>query len=803
MGQVSKSRFRGMDPLTLRALEWPVLLDRIAGRTVSQAGGARVRATEPATTLEAARELARRSRDVVALDALGEGLPLRDFPDVSDAIERARRDGSLGGSDLAHVRRLLGVTRELRLFAAARRERFPDLDRAVTSDATLDGLERLLDRALEPDGTLSDDASPELREARARARDARDVLKKRLEASLNTHAELLQGRYYTERDGRYVLPVRADAHLRVEGIVLATSASGGTLFVEPKEATEHGNRLKLRLAAVEREEERVYQQLSAKVVEHVEAVARAFDAAVEADRLSALALYARSTRGEVLEPHAEPVIDLRDARHPLLVDAGVPVVANDVRVRSGRALVISGPNAGGKSVTLKCLGLAAWQVRSGIPVAAAPESRVGFFDEVLADIGDEQSLERSLSTFSAHVRRLAELVGRAKPGTLVLLDEVASGTDPEEGAALAAAVLEALAERGAAAAVTTHYERLKELAAGDGPLENASVGFDFERMEPTFRLALGVPGPSSALAVAARFGLEASVLERARVLLPNRARDREEAVHRLERERAALERERAELRGERALAEALREDLEEQKRRALAEADAELGREARELSVVVRNARSEVQKARQLLKQSGLDAPALREAERTVSRAASHVALGGTLDRRQSAAASSASAANVATLAAGATVRLKKLGTLATLEAAPERGLARLRAGALRLTVPVADLELAAPGARPPRAPSPPKRPAQRSLPVAVRTVDNTLDLRGVRVDEALAKLDGFLDVMMGEGEPLGFVLHGHGTGAMKASVREHLGSSGYVEHSRAAEPDEGGDAFTVFWMKE
>ncbi|HEY3495892.1 MAG TPA: Smr/MutS family protein [Polyangiaceae bacterium] len=792
-----------MDPLTLRALEWPLLLDRIAGRTVSRAGGARVRETEPEAELAAAVSLARRSRDVVALDALGEALPIRDFPDVSEALERACRGGSVHGSDLAGVLRLLGVARELRVFAAARRERFPDLEQAVTSEASLDVLERTLADALEPDGTLSDAASPELREARSRAREARDVLKKRLEASLRSHADLLSGSYYTERDGRYVLPVRADAHLRVEGIVLGTSASGGTLFVEPREATEHGNRLKLRLAAVEREEERVFQLLGAKVVAQVEAVRRAFDAAVEADRLSALALFARKTRGEVLEPRADHALELRDVRHPLLVDAGIPVVANDVRVEAGRALVISGPNAGGKSVTLKCLGLAAWMVRAGIPVPAAPESRVGFFDEVLADIGDEQSIERSLSTFSAHVRRLAAIVERARPGTLVLLDEVASGTDPEEGAALAAAVLEALTERGAAAAVTTHYERLKELAAGDGPLENASVGFDFERMEPTFRLALGVPGPSSALAVAARFGLEARVLARAHELLPNRARDREEAVHKLERERVALERERAELRGELALATALREDLEEQKRRALAEADAELGREARELSVLVRNARGEIQKARQRLKEPGLDPALLREAERSVSRAAAHVAVGGTLDQKRAAARAPASTSET-NLRAGATVRLKKLGTLATLEAAPERGLARLRAGALRLTVPVGDLELAAPGQKAPRAPAPRKqRSVTSTLPVPVRTVDNTLDLRGARVEEALAKLDAFLDVMLGEGQPLGFVLHGHGTGAMKASVREHLGSSGYVEHSRAAESDEGGDAFTVFWLKD
>jgi DNA mismatch repair protein MutS2 len=399
----------------------------------------------------------------------------------------------------------------------------------------------------------------------------------------------------------------------------------------------------------------------------------------------------------------------------------------------------------------------------------------------------------------------------AGPGTLVLLDEVASGTDPEEGAALAAAVLEAITQAGAAAAVTTHYERLKELAAATGPLDNASVSFDFERMEPTFRLTLGVPGPSSALAVASRFGLAPAVLARAHELLPDRAREREEAVRKLEAERVFLERERAELRGELALAQAARADIERERERALAVADGELGREARELTAVVRAARADVRQARERLRQGGLDPRALKDAERTVSRAATHVALGGTLEQHEkvrsgsvSAASAGAGAADVTALTVGATVRLKKLGTLATVEAPPERGQVRVRAGAVKLTLPLADVELTNAKIRASAAKAPSRR-ASRSptLAAAVRTPSNTLDLRGTRVDEAIDRLDAFLDRMMGEGESVGFVLHGHGTGAMKAAVREHLGSSSYVEQSRSAESDEGGDAFTVFWLRE
>ena len=798
-----------MDPVTLRALEWPPLLERIAAHTASLAGAARLCANEPAATLEAARALAARTRDAVALDALGEALPLRDFPDVRESLVRAQKGGTLSGQELIGIARLLAVSHAVRSFADERSERFPALFAAVASEARLDGLERALGAALELDGSVSDAASPALREARIRVRDAREALKERLEGCLKTHADLLQGRYYTERDGRYVLPVRSDAHLRVEGIVLGSSASGGTLFVEPREATEHGNRLKLRLADVEREEERVLAELTRAVAEQRAALERAFEAAVEADRLAALALWARGAKAEVIEPDAGDAIDLHEVRHPLLVTRGIAVVPNDVRVRGGRALVISGPNAGGKTVALKCLGLSVWMARSGIPIPCGTTSRVGWFSEVLADVGDEQSLERSLSTFSAHVTRLAEIVRRSASGTLVLLDEVASGTDPEEGAALAAAVLEAITARGAAAAVTTHYERLKELAATPGPLENASVAFDFERMEPTFRLTIGVPGPSSALAVAARFGLEKSVLERAHALLPDRAREREEAVKRLEAERSGLERERAELRGELALAAAARADIERERDHAVAQANDELGREARELTSVVRAARAEVRDARLRLRSAGLEPTALREAERAVSRAATHVALGGTLERHERASAEQRRG-KVETppappvFIAGATVRLKKTGTLAILEGPPDRGSVRLRAGAVRLTLSIDDIE---PAKGLPRANAPKAaarvRTRSTTLPAAVRTPTNTLDLRGTRVDEALARLDAFLDVMLGEGEPLGFVLHGHGTGAIKAAVREHLAASGYIEQSRAAEPDEGGDAFSVFWLRE
>ncbi|HVJ19698.1 MAG TPA: hypothetical protein VM686_29965 [Polyangiaceae bacterium] len=484
----------------LTVLEWHRLLGHLAEQCASDVGAERLRAREPAASLEEATLRARRLQQALLLDALTELFEVRAFPDVSAALSRARLGGALAGNELRDVGRVLALARSLRAFASDRAAEYGELAAAIASEPSLDRLLDKLEQALDPDGSVADHASPALREARERARNARDELKQRLDECMRRLAPLLQGQYVSERDGRYVLPVRADAHQRVEGVVLGTSGSGGTLYLEPREVTDYGNRLKIREAAVEREVQRVLEELTREVGARVDAALQAFESCIEADQLQALCIWARRSKAQAFLPEAEPVLELRAMRHPLLLAAGGRVIENDVVACGGRALVISGPNAGGKTVALKCLGLAAWMARAGLPIPADPESRIGFFDQVLADVGDEQSLARNLSTFSGHLVAIAAILERSGPATLVLLDELAAGTDPEEGAALAAATLEALCARGAAVVVTTHYERLKERAAeGQGPFDNASVGFDFEAMAPTFKLLLGVPGPSSAL----------------------------------------------------------------------------------------------------------------------------------------------------------------------------------------------------------------------------------------------------------------------------------------------------------------
>jgi DNA mismatch repair protein MutS2 len=792
-----------LDAETRAALEWPALLSALGGFCTSAPGKARALALEPAADLEAARARNQVVGELLDLDRLGLWPQARAFPDVSEAVERAARGALASAAELWQLRELLEVAAKLRVFAKAQRESHAALSQAVDSPDDLRGLEEDLAHSLDADGSVADRASPELARARKRTRELREELKRKLGQLIERHADVVQADYYTEREGRYVLPVRADAHLRVPGIVLGSSASGATLFVEPEELTGLGNQLRIQEAEALREAAKVLALLSSYVASDVANVRIAQAACEEADLLSALAHFARKTRSIVVPLSAEARLDLKRARHPLLALSAQPVVENDIAIEAARALVISGPNAGGKTVALKTLGLVAWMARAGIPLPVAEESTVGWFSCVLADIGDEQSIARSLSTFSAHVQRLCSLLEQASDQTLVLLDELASGTDPEEGAALAAAMLEALTARGAAVAVTTHYEKLKEFAAHAQHLQNASVSYDFERMAPTFRLTMGVPGASSALTVATRHGLPSSVVARAKALLPEQSRERERAVERLERQRQDFEQQREVLAREAEDLRLLREQVAAGHEQERLELEAEVARETLALRANVSKIRAELLAARERLKHEAHDPKALRSIERDLGRAAVHVSLGGSLlPAREPVTPAQPQSPPRVIYKSGDSVRVKSTGLLATVLEADAHKL-RIQVGAIKLILRAEDVEPAAAPKKSKQAARPSRQSLVSSaLPSPVRTSANTLDLRGERVDVALDKVDAFLDRMLNVGETTGFVLHGHGTGALKSAVRTHLRASSYVEQSQVAEPDSGGDAFTVFWLR-
>jgi DNA mismatch repair protein MutS2 len=728
-----------------------------------------------------------------------------EIDEVNDAIERTRIGGVLAPVELRAVGRMLGAARALRRFLASRKTAVPALFDACSTDPTLDALADEITGSFDLDGTLADDASPRLRELRGEWRAARNRMASRMEELMARHEGVIQDRFVTEREGRWVLPVRSDAHERFPGIVHATSASGATLFVEPRAVVPMGNRLKVLESEVKREEEAVYARLTSLVADSLPSVDAAARALAVADVRAATARLARDCGLVFPEIVDEPRLDLKRARHLLLALDLPHVVPSDLVLEAGHGMVVSGPNAGGKTVALKAMGLAALLVRAGVPVPCTEGSTVGLFDVVLTDVGDDQSLQKNLSTFSAHVSNLAAILQETTHGALVLLDELAGGTDPREGEALAAGVLDSLCARGAAVAATTHYEGLKALALADKRFENASVGFDIATMSPTFQLVMGIPGSSSALAVARRFGLPKAVIERAERFLTREDRSFEAVVKKLHDERAALE-----------LARAAAEEREREARATSVRLDAELlaaerrekralSDEARELMDRLHRAREELRGAQARLRVKKAEPEALREIERTIERVAGEVAIGGAIEPLVGGADEVPRAPlGGAELHKGARVWVPRLRAEADVVDLLPGGRVRVAAGPLKLTVSASELRTAArealPAARPSlRSVRSARREATEDEPIS--TSDNTCDVRGLRVDDALAMATSFLDRALHGGEQAVFLLHGHGSGALRDALRKELARTAYVARFSSAPADRGGEGVTVVWL--
>jgi DNA mismatch repair protein MutS2 len=791
------------DPLlskTLSDLEW----HRIEGAVSARLRGpvAPDFRLPLAGSREAAETALNETGEALATLAAGEPLPLDGIRDIAIHLTRVERHGDLEASQLHEVRTTLGAARVLRKFLAARRVHLAHLNAACPIDPSLDRLTDTLDDSLDPDGTLADHASSELRRLRTETRNLRASLIGKLEELVHAHSELLSDKFYTLREGRYVLPVRSDTHERVHGIVHGASSSGATIFVEPRALINQGNRLKLAEAEEQREVTRLLGLLSDEVRQRLASVRAAYEALLHADLRAASARLAKDLKLTRPRLSAEPRVILRDAKHPVLLLDGVTVVENDVAAQAGKALVISGPNAGGKTVALKLLGLSALMVRAGLFVPAAEDGECGFFAQVLSDIGDEQSLSKNLSTFSAHVEHLRQILEVATHGSLVLLDELAGSTDPEEGAALACAVVERLCDLGAAVGVTTHYEPLKASALSDARLRNASVGFDVASMAPTFRLRLDVPGASSALVVAERFGLSRGVIERARAILPEHSKHFDALVKQLESKLDLADAREREIQDELVRAREARVAAEAELNKQQAREKKALGQAAQKLFEELREARSELERAKKALRHKRLDADVVRDAGKRIERAASDVAQRDEVQALNSPAyrAPEVQELDPDDLAVGKRVYVPRLRAEVEIVEGAQKGKVRVAAGAMRLWVDVAELRGIA------EKEDEPSKSKEKLAPItrpAVRSSDNSVDLRGMRVDDAITLLESFLDRMYGRDESVAFVEHGFGSGALREAVREFLGRpSPYVASARPGTVEEGGDKLTVVTLR-
>ena len=721
-------------------------------------------------------------------------------------VQSAARGGQLAASDLLDVATFLRAARRTRNHIVPLSDRIRTLAAIASRIGEFAPLIDLLERTIDERGDVLDSASPELPELRRAIHVAHDRLHDRMERLLGQAVArgLAQEPIMTERDGRYVVPIKVDAKRRFPGVVHDVSSSGATLFIEPLGAVELGNAWREARLREEREVERVLRRLSAAIGEEAGPIGQSLGAMAEVDL--ALAKADLATALDAALPHedladsesANWIVDapgelrLETARHPLLTGDVVPISLS--LGADYRGVLITGPNTGGKTVALKTAGLLTLMALAGLPVPAELGSRIPVYTAIAADIGDEQSIEQSLSTFSSHMRNIIRILGQADARTLVLLDELGAGTDPMEGAALGRAILMQLLHLGATFIATSHHGELKIFAHEAPGLINASVEFNEETLSPTYRLSLGLPGRSNAIAIAERLGLQKAVLDAARDAYAPAEQSVEQLLADLQRERSAADDARSAEQFARREAEEIRDQLrrrldevERDRDRVLARTEAEMERELTSLRDGIRDAEKRLTVARKAdVETAQTEATAARAHLDTVRKERGRIA------EKRAAATPKLSRApvNPRAIQPGQTVQLRGIPQPGeALSALDADGMVTVQLGALRTRV--RGDQIVAVGGRD-------SRPGAVRVSVGAVDPGSRIEVRGHTLDEALPTVETFLDQAFRAGLERVEVVHGKGTGTLRQAVRELLRRHPLVSEYAPAERNEGGEGVTI-----
>jgi DNA mismatch repair protein MutS2 len=773
-----------MHAKSIQTLEFPKVLARLAEYTSFSAGRERALALQPSSDFAEVVQRQEETHEAMQFLDLRGSVSLGGARDVRPLAEHATRGIVLTTTELLDIRGTLTSARMLRRTITKLAAQFPRLAAIADRIDECSALEAEIARCINDRGEIIDLASPELARIRREIAIAHDRLMDRLQRLIASpiSSRFLQEPIITERDGRYVIPIKADFKGRIPGIVHDTSASGATLFIEPLATVELNNRWReLRLAETH-EVERILRELTALVAEQAEAIVQNVETLADLDLAFAKAKYAHAIRATMPELKRRPIdLKLVAARHPLLDPA--TVVPIDVHLGDDFfILVITGPNTGGKTVTLKTIGLLSAMAQSGLHIPAMDGSAVPMFSSIYADIGDEQSIEQSLSTFSSHMTNIVEILHQADARSLVLLDEIGAGTDPVEGSALARAILAHLRERGIATVVATHYSELKVYAHVTPGLQNACVEFDDVTLRPTYHLTIGLPGRSNAFAIAQRLGLTSDIVQQARGWMSTADLEAESLLGEIKRARgetlaareaakqaqAEAERVERELRAQLAEIESTRADILNRTREQAREELANVRRKLRELSQQVESTEAMV---------------AAREELAAIAEEVAPVEPPPIVRRP---------------LGVGEPIRPGDWVRVAGLDRDGEvvalvDGEVEVQVGHFRVRARPETLE---------RVTSSVER-GTSSVPIlhtppSTLHVPMELSLRGLRAEEALLQLEKYLDRAYLAGLPWVRIVHGKGTGTLRQLVRERLAEHPLVASYRPAEPNEGGEGVTV-----
>ena len=784
---------------SIQTLELPRVLELLAAQAATEEGKDRCRALRPFTDPDDVQRLQKETSAACSMIVLRGTPPLSGVRPVAASLQRADMGGALNTRELLDIAALLRCARSAKEYATGEGNAKTCIDHLFSSLQANRYLEDRISGSILSEEEIADAASPELadirRHIRASSSKVRDILQKLISSS---QAKYLQESIITMRSGRYVVPVKSECKNEIPGLVHDVSGSGGTFFIEPMAVVKTNNELRELQSREEKEIERILRELSAECAAHKEDIAQDYDLLVLIDCIFARARLSDKLR--CTEPKlAKKGITLRKARHPLLDPK--KAVPNDLYLGDQfDTLVITGPNTGGKTVTLKTIGLLTLMAQCGLHIPADADSTVVVFDHVLSDIGDEQSIAQSLSTFSSHMVNIVGILEECGPGSLILFDELGAGTDPVEGAALAAAIIESARERGALVCATTHYAELKVYAMTTKGVENASCEFNVETLAPTYKLLIGVPGKSNAFAISRRLGLPQAIIDKAAARIDAENVRFEDVLTQLDRQRQQMEKEKDEARKLRRemeesakTAREYREKLEKEKAKAVEKAQAEaraIIQKARDTADKVfaelNEMRRRQEKEADWLEQNQRRSDLRRQLNEAEDALGSHEDLPVPPPTRPA--------------KAGDTVELVKMGTRASVISVNKDGSLQLQAGILKITAKQEEVRVVedADGGK------------KQAVQIAQRAehklrslgASPEVDLRGMMTDEALLVLDRFLDsAVMGRLDTV-TVIHGKGTGAVRKAVRDHLKRSKYVKSFRPGRFGEGEDGVTVVELR-
>ncbi len=782
-----------------KTLELDKILEKLAGQTSLDDACQMALKLEPQFDLKKVENLLTQTDDAVALSGRFGAPSFGGAKNCSGHLRRAQAGGCLTTGELLAVAETLKIIRTVKEWHSRFANMETSLDSYFSGLVSNKFLEEKITSAIISEEEISDKASPALSDIRRKIRTAsskaREVLDKIIHST--TYIKYLQDAIVTQRDGRYVVPVRSECRNNVPGLVHDTSSSGATVFIEPMGVVQANNDIKMLKAKEEEEIERILFELSASAGDFADSIIRSYANLAELNLIFAKANLAYSMRASKPVMNDKGIIDIKQARHPLInKDKVVPV--DIVLGKSFDTLVITGPNTGGKTVTLKTLGLLTLMAMCGLLVPCADNSELSVFRRVLVDIGDEQSIEQSLSTFSAHMTNIIQIIKLANAGSMCLIDELGAGTDPVEGAALAIAILEKLRNRHAKIASTTHYAELKEFALRTEGVENGSCEFDVATLKPTYRLLIGVPGKSNAFAISKRLGMENEIVDRARQLVSNESRQFEDVVEKLEKRRQSLEKQLENANRLTAKANTEKQKAENEIQKARQKAEQEIEKAKQEAQRIISRTRAqadalveELEKAR---KAKDMSAQARSQLKREIDK------MENAADPIKAKNAPNEEYRLPRPLKVGDTVLIYDIDKNATVLAPPNKdGLVLVQAGIIKTRVDIKNLRLLKSQDKPNVSRFSNTRNVPSKLDVRPET---EVDVRGETAFDAVNIVDKAIDNAVLANISKITVIHGKGTGVLRREINQYLKTNKAVKSHRLGVFGEGEDGVTIIELK-